>query len=742
MTVTIRTLAPLFFAAALVSACGGGGDDGGTPAPAPAPGTPLAAPTLSFTAPGASIDLANYIPTGRYSLPVGSGANLQALEASAVTYDKDTDTLFVLGDGGTSITQVTKKGVLVDTMTLGTDASQPQGTAFYDPEGIAYIGNGRFVMALERYRQVVQFSYAAGTTLSAADVKTVTLGTTLGNIGLEGVSYDPATGGYLVVKESGPSGIFQTGIDFAALTATNGSPTTENSTNLFDPAKAGLTAFSDVFALANVLPSTAADYPNFLIVSGPDGLVRELDRSGQVLGTLDVGKAPQNEGVAMDADRNLYVVNEVGGGTGRPQLLVYSPTKDAGSVARGSRLYLTFAKPIVAGSGNLVLRNESGDERSIAIGDATQVSIAGNTLVIAPATALQAGTRYRISFAAGLVKDSAGNGVVAVAQADATPFQVVGTLDTAAPLLVGSTPANGATGVAAGPIVLSFNETVVAGSGSITLGNDKGGGTDQRSIAIGDATQVAIAGDSVTITPATPLAAGTTYTLQFAAGVLKDEAGNAFAGLADATALRFALAPAAPTVLQAGDLLFLAGNADAVDAFAFVLMKPVTAGTQIGFTDRDYVAATGMPASGESAYVWSADVDYPAGTLVTIQPDMTTPLADKGSIAGAGGGISATAETIYAFQGSIAALTSGKPTTIVVDRFIAALNLAGGAAGDIPTALTAAGAYATFALDNVKYTGSLDRSDLAAFAARVRDAANWSGSDAVAWPLTNNSLFP
>ena len=739
MTVTIRALAPLFLVTALVTACGGGGDDGGTPAAPPpsAPSTPLAAPTLSFTAPGASIDLANYIPTGRYSLPTGTGTNLLAQEASAVTYDKDTDTLFVLGDGGTSIAHLTKKGVLIDSMILGADASQPQGTAFYDPEGIAALGNGRFVMALERYRQIVQFSYAPGTTLTAADVKTVTLGTTVGNIGIEGVSYDPATSGYLVVKESGPSGIFQTGIDFAALTATNGSPTTENSTNLFDPAKAGLTAFSDVFALSNVLPSAAADYQNFLIVSGPDGLVREFDRSGRLLGTLDVGKAPQNEGVAMDADRNLYVVNEIGGGTGHPQLLVYSPTTAATSVGRGSKLYLTFAKPVVAGTGNLVLRNEAGDERSIAVTDTTQVSIAGNTLVIDPATDLQAGTTYRITFAAGLVKDTAGNGVVAVAQADATPFQVVGTLDTAAPLLVGSTPAAGATGVAAGPIVLNFNETVVAGSGNLVLSN----GTDVHTIAVGDATQVAIAGDSLTLTPATALVAGSSYTLQFAAGVLKDEAGNAFAGLGDANALRFTLAPAAPTLLQAGDLLFLAGNADPVDAFAFVLMKPITAGTQIGFSDRDYVAATGMPASGESAYVWSADKDYAAGTIVTIQVDQTTPVADKGSVAGAGGGISTSAETIYAFQGSIAALTSGKPTTITVDRFIAALNI-GTAAGDIPPELVTAGAYATFALDNVKYTGSLDRSDLAAFAARVRDTANWTGSDTVAWPLTNGSLFP
>ena len=42
------------------------------------------------------------------------------------------------------------------------------------------------------------------------------------------------------VKETQPQGIFQTGIDFAAGTATNGSPTTVNSINLFDPALLGL----------------------------------------------------------------------------------------------------------------------------------------------------------------------------------------------------------------------------------------------------------------------------------------------------------------------------------------------------------------------------------------------------------------------------------------------------------------------------------------------------------------------
>ena len=87
--------------------------------------------------------------------------SLLAQEASAVTYNWDTDTLFIVGDGGTSIVQVTKTGQLIDSMTLA-PGSSPQGTDFYDPEGLTYVGNGQFVMSEERDRQAVLFTYAAG----------------------------------------------------------------------------------------------------------------------------------------------------------------------------------------------------------------------------------------------------------------------------------------------------------------------------------------------------------------------------------------------------------------------------------------------------------------------------------------------------------------------------------------------------------------------------------------------------
>src|SRR5262249_4624343 len=254
-----------------------------------------------------------------------------------------TDTLFVAGDGGTSIVQVTKTGQLIDSMTLA-PGSSPQGTEFYDTEGLTYVGGGKFVMTEERYRQVDLFSYAAGTTLHRGDTQTVKLGTTIGNIGLEGVTYDPlttgATGGYVLVKEKDPEGIFQTNIDFAAGTATNGSPTTTNSTNLFNPALANLADFSDVFALSN-LPylSTQSDYSHLLVLSQESGQIVNIDRSGTVSSRLTIVGDPgdtlsipdqTHEGVTMDRSGNLYIVSENGGGDAHhPQLWVYAPSNAA-----------------------------------------------------------------------------------------------------------------------------------------------------------------------------------------------------------------------------------------------------------------------------------------------------------------------------------------------------------------------------------------------------------------------------
>jgi uncharacterized protein YjiK len=298
------------------------------------------APAGAHAAPLTGVDLSRYVRVGRYDLPeptrtAAPSGSLLAQEASSVTYDWDTGTLFVVGDGGTSVVQVDKAGRLIDSMTLAAGSS-PQGTEFYDTEGIAYVGGGRLVITEERYRQLDRFTYVPNTTLTRAQAQTVKLGTTIGNTGLEGVTGDPVTGGLIAVKETQPEGIFQTGVDWAAGTATNGSPTTDESANLFDPALAGLNDFSDVFALANVRTLTGPDASHLLVISQESGKIVNIDRAGRVSSALVIRSDAGNplsvaeqtdEGVTMDDDGNLYVVNEEGGGdVNHPQLWVYAPS--------------------------------------------------------------------------------------------------------------------------------------------------------------------------------------------------------------------------------------------------------------------------------------------------------------------------------------------------------------------------------------------------------------------------------
>jgi len=697
----------------------------------------LNTPTLSFIDPQNTFELANYTQSGRYPLPVGTGTNLLAEEASGVTYNKDTGTLFVVGDGGTAVAQVSTKGVLINSMTLAADATKPQGTYFYDPEGITYLGNGKFAFVEERDRRINEFTYAAGTTLGASGVRSVKIGTTIGNIGIEGLSFDPSSNGFVMVKESGPSGVFQTTLDFAAGTASNGSPTTDNSVNLFDPTKTGLSALNDVFALSNVVSSTAPDYSHLMILSAPNGKVVKVDRAGNIKGTLVVDALAQNEGMTMDPSGNIYLVSEIGGGAGFPELAVYSPTVSKSAVGVGSNLYLTFNIPVSAGSGAIVLSNGAGDTRSISVADTTQVSFNGKVVTIDPSVNLIPGTNYSITYAAGVFKDASGKAGPAVVSTTELGFTAAGSVDAAAPALLSSSPATGTTGVTSSRIVLTFSEPVVAGNGNIVISNGSG---DTRTISVKDTNQVTFSGSTANINPSADLLRGFTYNVQVPLGAIRDTSGNSFAGITNATTLTLTTAAAPPTTLNPGDIVFMAINADAVDAFAFALLKPIGAGTVIGFSDRDYTIAAGMPATGEAAYVWTADLAYPAGTIITIQTDQTTPVASKGSVVGKGGGLSTSAETVYAFQGTVADLAPGAAGAVTISRFLAAINL-GAAAGDIPPELLAASAYQTFPLDNVKYNGSLDRADLAVFASRVRTVANWISDDVNAYPLTNNSLF-
>lgn len=128
------------------------------------------------------------------------------------------------------------------------------------------------------------------------------------------------------------------------------------------------------------------------------------------------------------------------------------------------------------------------------------------------------------------VSDAAGNAGVGTTNSN------VYAIDTSAPTLSVSLPLDDATAVLVNAnIVLTFSEDVVVGSGNIVISD----GSDIRTIAAGDAAQVTISGNTVTVNPTAHLNPNTLYFVQMAAGVLADTAGNPFAGIADTTTLNF-----------------------------------------------------------------------------------------------------------------------------------------------------------------------------------------------------------
>lgn len=307
----------------------------------------LAVAVTSASAAVNTVNLAQYKRIERDPLPLPPGTpappnSLLAEEASAVTYDPASETLFVVGDGGTSVVQVNKKGELINSMTLAPGDS-PQGTTFYDTEGVAYLGQApsgeaELVITEERYSNLVKFTYVPGGELTAANVKKVNIGKDNPNIGIEGVTNDPLNPGHMIaIKESGPERIYSTDIDWEAETATNfeAEGTGPGEGELFPASDVGTLDFSDVYALANVPGISETEKENLLVISQESGEVVNISRSGHVNSRLAELAEPSdkisvpdmtNEGVTMDQNGMLYIVDEDGGGSqAHPQLWVYEP---------------------------------------------------------------------------------------------------------------------------------------------------------------------------------------------------------------------------------------------------------------------------------------------------------------------------------------------------------------------------------------------------------------------------------
>ena len=208
----------------------------------------------------------------------------------------------------------------------------------------------------------------------------------------------------------------------------------------------------------------------------------------------------------------------------------------ATEVPAGTDLVATFDEPIMAGSGNITVKNLT-DATQIAIPvDDAQVSIDGVLLTINPTALLEPAKDYAIQIDATAIDDTTGDSFAGITD-DVTWSFTTAALDITAPTIAGLDPANGAVDVALDSnLVVTFDEPIAIGSGDITLRNL----TDATQIAIpvGDL-QGSISGAVLTIDLASDLVLGKNYAVQIDATAFTDLADNAFSGIADDTTWNF-----------------------------------------------------------------------------------------------------------------------------------------------------------------------------------------------------------
>ncbi len=289
--------------------------------------TAAAALTLAASGPaaasGSSIQLGSYALTGNYSIDVLGGLGL---EASAVTYARDRQSLFIVPDEGLGVVELSLTGQTLSSMAF---SAWPSSSTNNDAEGLAYLGNGLLVVAEERLQDAFLFSYQAGGSVNLANAPSVNFGPTVGNVGIEGIAIDPRDGSVFVVKQDNPvqlrGGVASFSLGGGSFVETLGF---SGASSLF-----GLNSLSDVASLGGVdaLAGTAAAN-NLLLLSLDSRRLVEIDRAGNLLSSLDLGglTAQSIEGVTIDQNGVIYLVAE-DSGTPNSRLLVLSPVPEPGS---------------------------------------------------------------------------------------------------------------------------------------------------------------------------------------------------------------------------------------------------------------------------------------------------------------------------------------------------------------------------------------------------------------------------
>ncbi len=218
---------------------------------------------------------------------------------SALTWNYDTDTLFVILNSPPTVLELDRTGDVLRRLPL---------VGFHDTEAIEYIGESHYLIAEEQKQKLSIIEITAESReLHAGHEEPLTLGLgPAGNWGVEGLAWDRDNRVLYAAKERFPIHIYEI----------SGFPQAPNTVRDIvveqDAGRDRRLFVSDISGL---------DYNHrlghLLVLSDASRLLIEVDRNGRPVSALSLvfgngldGPVPQAEGVAMDDKETLFIVSE------------------------------------------------------------------------------------------------------------------------------------------------------------------------------------------------------------------------------------------------------------------------------------------------------------------------------------------------------------------------------------------------------------------------------------------------
>jgi methionine-rich copper-binding protein CopC len=352
---------------------------------------------------------------------------------------------------------------------------------------------------------------------------------------------------------------------------------------------------------------------------------------------LPVDCVKSSTGIGLDSYFGISFTTEQEPDTLPPDIKSTYPMDGGTGTKIADELYVNYTELIAAGSSYEGINLKDANNNAIAISK----RINGNSLIITAASVLNYDTKYILTVPAGAIMDGSKNATIAE---KTISFTTEPKPDTTPPVILGTDPMNGATGIAINKIIkVNFSENIAeANSSAQILWKDSNGNSVVFSKTI--------SGNTLTITPLAVLNYETNYTVSIPAGSIKDLAGNLL-GVAGSISFVTQLKPdtIAPVML----------TADPVNGALDIAVNKVIS---LNFSENILEGSTTVPISLKDSYGNSVGFNKAInGSTLTITPLSSYNYSTKYTIIIPAGALKDVAGNLLASPIATSFTTQAKP---------------------------------------------------------------------------------